>query len=66
MSNFSFDLLPLLKRTPPDLLLSLPPLRYGTLLKKARALGFVKSFFSSLSLGSLYIIIFSAFGLGFW
>ena len=40
--------------------------RYGMQLKNARNVGIKKSFFSSLAIGSLYLIIFCTFALGFW
>ena len=40
--------------------------RYGDHLKSARNEGIKKGFFTSVVTGSLYVVIFSTYALGFW
>ena len=40
--------------------------RYGEELKKARNEGIKKGFFTSVVLGTFYLVIFGVFALGFW
>ena len=46
--------------------LTLCPSRYSTQLKRARSEGVKKSFFTAMTVGAFYFIIFCTFALGFW